>query len=131
MATIRREIEVVASADQAWDAVRDYGALHTRLVPGFVTNTRLEGDDRLVTFFNGSTVRERLVTRDDAARRLAWSIVDGPYTHHNGAMEVVAEAGGCRLVWTTDLLPDEAAERTAMMMERGLQTAQETLDARV
>jgi hypothetical protein len=37
-----------------WDAVRDFGALHHRLVPGFVVEARLEGDDRVVTFFNGA-----------------------------------------------------------------------------
>jgi hypothetical protein len=120
MASIRKEIRIDASADELWDAVRDWGALHERLVPGFVTDARLDGADRIVTFFTGAVMRERLIACDEQRRRLVWSIIDGPYTHHNGAAQVFEDGDGVRFVWTTDLLPDEAAPRTAEMMERGL-----------
>jgi len=70
----------------------DAGALHTRLVPGFVTDTELVPGARIVTFFDGSTARELLVASDDEDRRLVWSIVDSPLgiTHHNGAARVFA-----------------------------------------
>ena len=38
MATVIREIAVDAPAAQCWGALRDFGALHERLVTGFVTN---------------------------------------------------------------------------------------------
>jgi uncharacterized protein YndB with AHSA1/START domain len=130
MASIRTETMIDASPDEVWDALRDWGALHTRLVPGFVTDVRLDGPDRIVTFFNGATVREVLVTLDDTARRLVWSIVDGPYTHHNGAAQVLLDAdGSTRFVWTADLLPDATAERTKEMMERGTATVRRTLES--
>ena len=66
MASLRQEIHIDAPATQAWDALRDVGALHTRLVPGFVTQTTLEGQSRRVTFGNGMTVREDIVSVDDA-----------------------------------------------------------------
>ena len=44
MASIHREIRIAATPDTAWSALRDVGALHTRLVPGFVVDTKLEGD---------------------------------------------------------------------------------------
>jgi hypothetical protein len=130
MASIRTETTIDTSPDELWDALRDWGALHTRLVPGFVTDVRLDGPDRIVTFFNGATVREVLVTLDDTARRLVWSIVDGPYTHHNGAAQVLLDAdGSTRFVWTADLLPDATAERTKEMMERGTATVRRTLES--
>jgi hypothetical protein len=50
MATIRSELKTRAPASDVWSAIRDIGALHTRLVPGFVTDTKLEpaivGDSR-------------------------------------------------------------------------------------
>ena len=49
MATIVKEFSLGAGADAVWDALRDFGALHTRLVPGFVMNTTLDGDVRTVT----------------------------------------------------------------------------------
>jgi uncharacterized protein YndB with AHSA1/START domain len=129
MASIRVERAIGAKPEEVWEALRDWGALHERLVPGFVVDTRLDGDDRIVTFFNGAVAREVLVDLDDEARRLVWSVVDGPYTHHNGAAQVFAEAEGrTRFVWTADLLPNEAAAPTGEMMERGIGVVKETLE---
>src|SRR3954452_2650177 len=101
MSFIRKEIQVDARPDDVWAALRDWGALHERLVPGFVVDARLDGEDRIVTFFNGAEARERLIDLNDEDRRLVWSIVDGPYTHHNGAAQVFADGGGpTRFVWT-------------------------------
>jgi hypothetical protein len=49
MASVPKEILIDASADLVWDAIRDFGAVHERVVPGFIVDTRLEGDDRIVT----------------------------------------------------------------------------------
>ena len=84
-------------------ASRNWGAIHERLVPGFVVDTRLDGADRIVTFFNGAVMRDVLIDLDEERRRLVWSIVDGPYTHHNGAAQVLdGEEGGSLFVWTAD-----------------------------
>jgi hypothetical protein len=131
MAFIRKEILIDASPEDVWDAVRDWGALHERLAPGFVVDTRLDGEDRIVTFGNGMVVREVLVDLDDEARRLAWSIVDGPYTPHNGVAQVFSEGEDrARFVWTADLLPNELAVSTAEAMAQGTAIAKQTLEAR-
>jgi Polyketide cyclase / dehydrase and lipid transport len=117
------------SPDTAWAALRDWGALHRRLVPGFVVDAHLDGRDRIVTFFTGAVLRERLVDLDDDARRLVWSITDGVYTHHNASAQVFASGdGGTRFVWIADLLPDEAAERTGEMMDTGIHVVKQTLE---
>jgi hypothetical protein len=132
MATIRQEIQINVSPQDVWAAVRDWGALHTRLVPGFVTDTRLDGEDRIVTFSNGTVAREVLVDLDDDARRLAWSIVDGPYTHHNASAQVFADGDTrARFVWIADLLPNELAERTGEAMKHGTSIAKQTLESTV
>jgi hypothetical protein len=129
MASIRKEITIDARPDDAWAALRDFGALDRRLVRGFATDTRIDGQDRIVTFFNGAVARERLVDTDDDARRLVWSIVEGPYTHHNASAQVFAAGeAGTLFVWIADLLPDETAERTAEMMERGINAVKHTLE---
>lgn len=69
MATVRREIATRATPAFAWDAIRDIGALHTRLVPGFVVDTQVEGNVRVVTFANGLVVTEPIVTVDEQERR--------------------------------------------------------------
>lgn len=130
MATIRKEILIDARPEEVWDALRDWGAPHERLVPGFVVDSRLDGEDRIVTFFNGSTVRELLVDLDDDARRLVWSVVEGPYSHHNGVAQVFAEGEDrTRFVWVADLLPDAAAPITDQLMEKGIGVVKETMES--
>lgn len=129
MASIIREVRIAARPETAWAALRDVGALHTRLVPGFVTDTRLEAGDRIVTFANGLVARERIVAVDDAARRVVWSVVDGAPTHHNGAAQVLPDGPrACRFVWIADLLPDALAPSIAAMMDQGLAVIKETLE---
>ena len=129
MASIRKEVLIDAPPEDVWDALRDWGAIHRRLVPGFVVDARLDGEDRIVTFFNGFEAREVLVDLDDDTRRLAWSLVEGPYTHHNGVAQVFDEGEGrSRFVWTADLLPDAAAAQTGEMMARGVGVVKETLE---
>ena len=129
MASIRKEIFTTARPDQVWDAIRDIGALHTRLVPGFVVDTRLEPGERIVTFSNGMVVREPIVDIDDNAQRLVWSAIGGSLTHYNGSVQVFADAGGqTRVVWIADLLPNEAAAGVGLMMEQGMAVMKKTLD---
>src|SRR4051812_33191496 len=120
MGTIRKEILTLAAPDRAWDALRDVGALHTRLVPGFVVDTRLEPGARVVTFANGAVVRELIVTLDDANRRLVWTSKSELTTHYNSAAEVSVDTEGrTRVQWTSDFLPDDARARLDEMMTAG------------
>ena len=120
MASIHREICIDARPETAWAALRDVGALHARLVPGFVVDTTLEGGARIVTFGNGMVVRELIVDVDDAARRVAWSAVGGSMTHHNASAQVLPDGGGCRFVWIADLLPHDVAPAIAATTDQGL-----------
>ncbi len=134
MASIHREIVIDAGADQVWGALRDVGALHTRLVKGFVTDCRLErevdGDVRIVTFANGVVARERIVSVDDDLRRVAWSAAGGRLSHHHASAQVVDAGGGrSRVRWVCDVLPDAMAPAIAGMIEHGLQAMKATLEA--
>src|SRR5437879_13867072 len=109
MASIRKEILTSARPNEVWAAIRDVGALHTRLVPGFVVDTRLEPSARIVTFGNGMTVRERIVTIDEESRRVVWSAAGGSLSHHNASAQAFRNAkGGTTVVWITHRLPDAA-----------------------
>jgi hypothetical protein len=129
MATIRKEIEIQVPAARVWDAVRDIGALHTRLVPGFVTDTRLEPGARIVTFGNGRVVREVIVDIDDELQRLAWAIAEPPLRHYNASAQIFSNGRhNCRFVWIADVLPNEMAPSVAAMIDQGLSTARTTLE---
>ncbi|AYC33254.1 SRPBCC family protein [Pseudomonas cavernae] len=129
MASIRKEILIENSPEHVWAAVRDVGAIHLRLVPGFVVDCRLEGDARIVTFANGMVVRELIVDIDDDARRLVWAAVGGQLTHHNASVQVFAEgASHSRLVWIADLLPNEMAGAIEAMIQQGIIAMKQTLE---
>ena len=129
MSSIRKEIFINAPSQAVWDALRDIGALHTRLVPGFVTDTRLEPGARIVTFGNGQVIRELIVDVNEADRRLVWAVVDEPFQHYNASAQVFDEGrASCRFVWIADLLPNELANNVVTMMEQGLCVIKQTME---
>jgi hypothetical protein len=128
MASIHKDIPIDAHPDEVWDAVRDFGALHKRLVPGFVLDARLDGDARIVTFANGTVARELLVDCDPARRRLVYAVISERVKQHSASVEVVADTEGhSRLIWIVDVLPHEIApymdaqmDQAALAMKRAL-----------
>src|ERR1700738_1141671 len=108
MASIHKDIPIDASPADVWAAVRDFGAVHQRLVPGFVLDARLDGDARIVTFANGSVARETLVDCDDKRRRLVYATANERLKQHSASAQVFAEGDGrTRFLWITDVLPNE------------------------
>jgi carbon monoxide dehydrogenase subunit G len=131
MACIRKEVVVAASPDLVWAAVRDVGQVHRRLVPGMLTSAHLEDGARVVTFANGVVVRELIVDLDDENRRFAYAAVGGRTTHHHASIQVLPEGeDSCRLVWITDLLPQEMAGPIAALVEQGAMVMKRTLEER-
>lgn len=128
MATLYREVMIEAPADEVWSAARDVGALHTRLVPGFVTDTRLEGGTRLVSFFNGMVARETIISVDDERRRLAYGVMGGRAAHFNGSLQVFPSGDASRVVWIIDLLPDDLAGAIGEMQARGIEAMKRALE---
>jgi hypothetical protein len=129
MATIRSELKTRARPSEVWSAIRDIGALHTRLVPGFVADTKLEPGARVVTFANGVTLREPIVTLDDEARRLVWTHDGGRAQHYNGALQVFELGDGMTsVVWTADFLPDDIGGYMSKAIEAGMAAMQRSLD---
>lgn len=129
MASIHKEVIVDAPADHIWEAIRDVGAIHTRLARGFVADTRLDGDSRLVTFVNGAVARERIIDIGDAERRLAYSVAEWRATHHSASIQVFPDGETrSRVVWITDLLPNDLAELVSGMMDQGCAAMKRTLE---
>jgi hypothetical protein len=119
MTSIHKDIPINAPADATWDAVRDFGAVHQRLNPGFVTDCRLDGNRRIVTFHNGNVVPEEFVDCDDARRRLAYAIIGREgIKHYNGSVQVLGDGEDrSRIVWIIDVLPNEIAPYISDQMD--------------
>ena len=128
MASIHKDIPIDADPDHVWAAVRDFGAVHLRLAPGFVLDARLDGDARIVTFANGTVARELLVDCDEARRRLVYAIVGERVTHYSASAQVMADGGaGSRLVWIVDVLPNEIAPYIDGQMDQAALAMQKSL----
>jgi hypothetical protein len=128
MSSIHKDILIDAHPDHVWDAVRDFGAVHRRLAPGFVTDARLDGDARVVTFANGTVARELLVDCDDARRRLVYAIVSERVKHYSASVRVTADGEArSRLIWIVDVLPNETAPYIDAQMEQAAIAMQKAL----
>jgi carbon monoxide dehydrogenase subunit G len=128
MASIHKDISIDAPPADVWAAVRDFGNLHQRLVPGFVLDARLEGEARIVSFANGTMARELLVDCDDARRRLVYAVISERINQHSASVQVVADGDSrARLIWIVDVLPHEIApyidgqmDQAALAMQKAL-----------
>ena len=128
MASIHKDISIDAHPNDVWAAVRDFGNLHKRLVPGFVLDATLDGDARIVTFANGTIARELLVDCDDARRRLVYAVISERIKQHSASVQVVADGDArSRLIWVVDVLPHEIApyidgqmDQAALAMQKAL-----------
>jgi carbon monoxide dehydrogenase subunit G len=129
MASVRNEFLIEAAPEDVWDAVRDVGAVHRRLAVGFVTDTRLEGEARIVTFANGITVRELIVDIDDGARRLVWAAVGGRTSHYNASLQIFADGENrSRALWVADFLPNDLLALIHVMVTQGALAIKNTLE---
>jgi hypothetical protein len=128
MASIHKDIRIDASPADIWSAVRDFGAVHQRLVPGFVLDARLDGDARIVTFANGTVARELLVDCDEARRRLVYAVISERVKHYSASVQVLAEGDArARLIWIVDMLPNEIAPYVDGQMDQAALAMQRTL----
>jgi Polyketide cyclase / dehydrase and lipid transport len=129
MASITKTIETTAPVRAVWSALRDVGALHTRLVPGFVVDTVLDGNARIVTFANGMVIREPIIAIDDEHERVVWSAEGPQFEHYNSSAQAIEQADDTTVVvWIADFTPDDVASLVDEMMTAGASAMKVALD---
>jgi carbon monoxide dehydrogenase subunit G len=105
MAIGTAQIDINGSADDVWSLVGDFGGI-AEWMPG-IDSCRVEGENRILETM-GMTITEALVAKDDAARVLTYSIVDGvPIETHQGVVTVTPNGATTHVTWAVDALPDE------------------------
>jgi len=128
MASIQKDIIIDATPADVWDAVRDFHAVHRRLVPGFVLESKPDGDARIVTFSNGTVARELLVDCDDAKRRLVYAVISERLKQHSASVQIFADGDNrTRLSWIVDVLPHEVAPYISAQMDLAAAAMQKAL----
>lgn len=129
MGTARKHIVLDADIAIVWDAVRDFAKVE-RLVPGFVTTLAASPTQRVVQFRDGSTAIERLVSVDEAAYRLVYSVIGGRTVHNNSVLELQPLDGGqTGLTWIIDALPDEIVRYLDANMDQAIAAMRVALES--
>jgi hypothetical protein len=119
MATIWWEAPISVSAEQAWATLRRVDLAYNLFSP-VQTEGTMCGDIRTVTFASGLVVRERIVTVDEARKRVAYTVLDDLFDHHSASMQIVpVDGANCRFLWISDFLPDERTEMAAPLVQQG------------
>jgi len=124
-----REFVIDAAPEKVWSAVGDFAEGPARTSPGVIVDCRLdEPDVRTLTFADGTVARERLIARDEKARRIVWGWVGEEVDHDNTSMQVFPAGGDrSRLVWIHDTLPDELTAWLATAMDQFVPVVQKAL----
>ncbi|MFJ4657443.1 SRPBCC family protein [Nocardia sp. NPDC088792] len=133
MASISREILIDVAPQEVWAVVADFVEGPLRMAPGLVTaGTDMGEGVREVAFAHGTVARERLITLDNEARRLVYSVIGGSATplHDNAVMQVYPHGDNAtRLTWTRDILPDAMATPFTATMDQALIVFKKTIES--
>ncbi|CRZ14501.1 SRPBCC family protein [Mycolicibacterium neworleansense] len=133
MASIRIELDIAADTARVWQVIGDWAQGPVRMAPGFVVSSEADGDVRVVTFADGFIARERLVSHDDPARRIAYSLIGDTARpeHDNAVMQVLAAGPNrSRFLWVRDVLPHDAAGPLRAAMEQAAPIIKAALENR-
>jgi carbon monoxide dehydrogenase subunit G len=118
MGTGTAQVEIAGSADDVWTLVGDFGGIGGWM-PG-IDSCRVEGENRILETM-GMTITERLVARDDSARTLTYSVIDGvPIESHQAVITVTPTGDTSSVTWVVDASPDEMAEFMATVYQQSL-----------
>ncbi|MCW2663408.1 MAG: hypothetical protein JWP83_4560 [Mycobacterium sp.] len=131
MASIHTEFEIAVDADQVWRVIGDWAGGPVGMAHGHVVSSRAEGNVRVVVFTNGNIACERLVARDESARRIVYSLIGDTVRpeHDNAVMQIVPNGPGrCRFIWSRDVLPDELAQPLHTAMQEAAPIIKRTLE---
>jgi len=129
MATLTKEIRIARPAGDVWAVVGDLERISS-WVPVF-SGAAVEGDTRTCTMRDGATITERILSRDNVARRYEYEVVDSPFgfTSYRASLEVLPEGEDGRVVWTADLEPETMVAELAPLFEESLAGLKQQLEA--
>ena len=95
-----------ATPEAAWQLVGDFGGIGE--VFADVDDVVVVDDLRTFNLM-GMRITERLVSHDDAARTISYSIIDGvPVEAHLATIRVDAHETGCEISWSVTSDPEAA-----------------------
>jgi carbon monoxide dehydrogenase subunit G len=126
MGTGNASVSIDRPSEAVWAVIGDFGGIGGWM-PG-IDSCRVEGGDRILETM-GMTITEHLVKKDDAARALTYSIVEGaPVERHEAVITVTPDGEGSRVTWEVEATPDEMAGLMAGIYQQALDALKSHLE---
>jgi hypothetical protein len=73
---------------------------------------------------------DRIVSKDDTGRTLAYTIADGaPVESHQAVITVIPRGAGAQVTWDVDATPDEMADLMAAVYQQALDALKVHIEA--
>ncbi len=122
MATTHAEVNIARSADEVWAVFGDFQGIKTWF-PG-LSDVRAESDDvRVITMGPGMEITETVLTRDDAARTMTYSVASELLNanKYETTITVTPAGDGCTATMDAVLDPDSLADLIAPVYEQAVQ----------
>ena len=128
MADGKAEVTIARSPEDVWAVVGRFEGLD-EWMPG-IDSCEMDGDVRKLQTM-GMEIHEQLKERDEAAKRIAYSIVKSPMPleHHLATLTVTPEGDGSRLEWAYEIRPDDMAAAFGPVYEGSAQAVKQALES--
>lgn len=121
MAETHAESFIARDADEVWKVAGDFHGLQAWF-PG-LQDVQADGPDvRVISMGPGVEVRETLLSRDDADRRLTYKVESGLFqaNKYETTVSVTPAEGGCIAAMDAVLDPDEMAAMIGPVYENAI-----------
>tara|TARA_B100000035_G_scaffold34543_1_gene26227 strand:+ start:19 stop:402 length:384 start_codon:yes stop_codon:yes gene_type:complete len=127
MKKIRIEKQIKCSAESLWELFSD--VTRSDWVP-FANEIILENDVRTFKMDGVGEIKEKIIEKDQANKSLTYSVIKSPapLDHHLAKVTVLEENNFAKLVWTSEVEPDEFEKLIADGMESSIEMIKKILE---
>jgi hypothetical protein len=127
MKKIRIEKQIKCSVDSLWELFSD--VTRSDWVP-FANEIILENDVRTFKMDGVGEIKEKIIEKDQANKSLTYSVIKSPapLNHHLAKVTVLEDKNFSKLVWTSEVEPDEFEKLIADGMESSIEMIKKILE---
>ena len=127
MKKIRIEKQIKCSVDSLWELFSD--VTRSDWVP-FANEIILENDVRTFKMDGVGEIKEKIIEKDQANKSLTYSVIKSPapLNHHLAKVTVLEDKNFSKLVWTSEVEPDEFEKLITDGMESSIEMIKKILE---
>lgn len=99
-------------------------------VPG-VTDCKFDGEVRSLTLPGAGSIKEKILSRDEAAMTMQYSCIESPIplTSHLAEIQITASGDQTQMVWKTSVEPEQFEKFIAESMDGAIEQLHKLLES--